>query len=141
MKILVVCQHYWPEPYRLSDVCELLVQRGHEVWVITDIPNYPLGRIYPDYKGGKNREELHNGVHIIRTFTIERRNNLFFRFLNYYSFAFSSTIKAKCMPNDFDVVFAYQTSPVMMARGAIAYAKKFGEKVVLAYCGGRLGIR
>ena len=30
MKILVVCQHYWPEPYYLSDVCEELVRRGHE---------------------------------------------------------------------------------------------------------------
>ena len=24
MKILVVCQHYWPEPYPLPDICEEL---------------------------------------------------------------------------------------------------------------------
>ena len=23
MRILVVCQHYWPEPYRLPDICEM----------------------------------------------------------------------------------------------------------------------
>ena len=39
MKILVVCQHYWPEPYRLADLCEELAQRGHEVHVVTDVPN------------------------------------------------------------------------------------------------------
>lgn len=133
LKILVVCQHYWPEPYRLPDLCEKLVKRGHEVWVITDVPNYPTGKIYPGYERRQNREEVHNGVHIIRTFTIERRNNLFFRFLNYYSFAISSKIRAKRMPPDFDVVLAYQSSPVMMASGAMAYAKKFGKKVVL-YC-------
>lgn len=41
MKILFVCQHYKPEPFRLSDICEDLVQRGHEVAVLTGIPNYP----------------------------------------------------------------------------------------------------
>ena len=50
MKILVVCQHYWPEPYPLQDYCEELVKRGHNVLVITGIPNYPMGEIYDDYK-------------------------------------------------------------------------------------------
>ena len=27
MKILVVCQHYWPEPYPLVDTCEELAKR------------------------------------------------------------------------------------------------------------------
>ena len=39
MKILVVCQHYWPEPFNTSDVCEKLVKRGHSVSVITGLPN------------------------------------------------------------------------------------------------------
>lgn len=92
MKILVVCQHYWPEPYPLADVCEELVKRGHQVQVVTDIPNYPLGKIYPGYRKGKNRDQVRNGVSIHRTFTIGRRNNLFFRFLNYLSFAVSSVL-------------------------------------------------
>lgn len=50
MKILVVCQHYWPEPYPLPDICEELVRRGHTVDLITDVPNYPMGITYPEYK-------------------------------------------------------------------------------------------
>lgn len=133
MKILVVCQHYWPEPYPLPDVCEELVQRGHQVQVITDVPNYPLGQIYPGYKKWKNRDEVHNGVKIHRTFTIGRRNNAIFRFLNYFSFAFSSLIYALRFKEDFDVVYTNQTSPVMMSGGALAYGKKHHKKVVL-YC-------
>ena len=49
MKILVVCQHYWPEPYPLPDICEELVRRGHTVDLITDVPNYPMGITYPEY--------------------------------------------------------------------------------------------
>lgn len=133
MKILVVCQHYWPEPYPLPDVCEQLVLRGHRVDVVTGVPNYPLGRIYPGYKNRKNRDQFHNGVKIHRTFTIGRRNNVFFRFLNYFSFAFSSLFYVLGLKEEYDVVLANQTSPVMMAGAALAYGKKHGKKVVL-YC-------
>lgn len=133
MKILVVCQHYWPEPYPLADVCEELVRRGHRVRVITGVPNYPLGYIYPGYRKRQNRDELHNGVEIHRTFTIGRRNNRLFRVLNYFSFALSSLFYALRLREEFDVVFANQSSPVLMAGGALAYGKKHGKKVVL-YC-------
>ena len=92
MKILVVSQHYWPEPFPLSDVCESLVRLGHTVHVVTDVPNYPMGYIFSEYKGGKRRTEERGGVQIIRTFTIGRRNNIIFRLLNYYSYAISSTL-------------------------------------------------
>lgn len=133
MKILVVCQHYWPEPYPLPDVCEELVRRGHRVRVITGVPNYPLGYIYPDYRRRQRRDECHNGVEIHRTFTIGRRNDRFFRVLNYFSFALSSLFYALRLREEFDVVFANQTSPVMMAGGALAYGKKHDKRVVL-YC-------
>ncbi len=133
MKILVVCQHYWPEPYPLQDVCEELVRRGHQVELITGVPNYPLGWIYPEYRKGRNRSQVHNGVRIHRTFTIGRRNHVVFRFLNYFSFAISSVLYARRMKEEFDVVFTNQTSPVMMSGGALAYGKKHGKKVVL-YC-------
>lgn len=133
MKILVVCQHYWPEPYPLQDVCEELVRRGHQVDLITGVPNYPLGKIYPGYQRGENRNQIHNGVRIHRTFTIGRRNNVLFRFLNYFSFSISSVLYALHMKDEFDVVFTNQTSPVMMSGAALAYGKKHGKKVVL-YC-------
>ena len=133
MKILVICQHYWPEPYPLEDVCEELVRRGHSVHVVTDVPNYPMGYIYDAYKQGKNREEMHNGVRITRTFTIGRRKNILFRFLNYYSYAISSTLYALRLKEEYDVVYTNQTSPVMMVSAAIAYARKWKKKVVL-YC-------
>lgn len=133
MKILVICQHYWPEPYPLADVCEEMVRRGHTVHVVTDVPNYPMGYIYPEYKKGKRRQEERNGVKITRTFTIGRRNNILFRFLNYYSYAISSTFFVKRMQEEYDVVFTNQTSPVMMCYAALAYAKKHRKKTVL-YC-------
>ena len=133
MKVLVVCQHYWPEPYPLQDVCDELVRRGHQVLVVTGVPNYPLGHIYPEYRKGRNREQTENGVRIHRCFTIGRRNNVIFRFLNYFSFAISSKLYLRHLKEEFDVVFTNQTSPVTMSGGAMVYGRKHRKKVVL-YC-------
>lgn len=128
MKILVTSQHYWPEPFPSTDLCETLAQRGHTVRVITDIPNYPMGIIYPEYRGRKRRQEQRNGVQISRVFTIGRRNNILFRFLNYYSFSLASACYARRLKEDYDVVLAVQSSPVMMVRGGLAYGKKNKKK-------------
>ena len=133
MKILVVCQHYWPEPYPLTETCEELARRGHEVHVVTDIPNYPAGDIYPGYILKGYQTEERNGVIIHRTFTIPRKTNPLFRVMNYYSYSLSSTNFVKSLPGDFDVVFTNQTSPIMMVRAAMAYGKKWNKKVLL-YC-------
>lgn len=128
MKILVVTQHYWPEQFPSTDLCEGLAARGHQVDVLTDVPNYPMGYIFPDYKGRKRRREQHNGVNIIRCFTIGRRHGTLFRMLNYYSFSISSTLASRALAKDYDVVLAIQSSPIMMVNAGLSYARRTGKK-------------
>lgn len=131
MRILVVCQHYYPEQFRITDICEELVRRGHEVTVLTGLPNYPMGKIFDGYRRGKKRDEVINGVKVHRCFTIGRRRGVFFRVLNYYSFAVSSTHYAKKLKEQFDVVFVNQLSPIMMARAGVTYKKKHHVPLVM----------
>lgn len=133
MKILVVCQYYYPEPFRISDICEELVKKGHEVTVITGIPNYPMGIIYEGYRNGNKRDEVINGVKVHRCFTIGRRNRAVWRFINYYSYAISSKLYISKLKEDFDAVLVNQLSPVMMASAGIKYKKKHNKKLVM-YC-------
>ena len=133
MKILVICQYYSPEPFRITDICEELVKRGHEVTIVTGIPNYPMGRIYDGYRHGERRDEVINGVKVHRCFTIGRRSGAVWRLLNYYSYMLSSTHYVSKIKDSFDVVFVNQLSPVMMANAAIKYKKKHHAGVIL-YC-------
>ena len=133
MKILIISQHYYPEPFRITDICEELVKRGHEVSVITGLPNYPKGEIYPGYRDKSKREEEINGVKVHRCFTIGRKGGVVKRVLNYYSFALSSKAYAARLKEEFDVVLVNQLSPVMMAWAGIRYKKKHKKKLVL-YC-------
>lgn len=138
-KILVICQYYKPEPFRISDICEEMVRRGHEVQVVTGYPNYPEGILYDGYGKGKHIDEIINGVKVHRCFTVPRKTGTAKRMLNYYSYVASSVkyvLSNKCTASDgkqFDVVFCNQLSPVMMAHAAIVYKKKYKVPVIM-YC-------
>lgn len=113
------------------------MKRGHEVQVVTGYPNYPEGVIYNGYGRNKRINEIIHGVKVHRCFTIPRKTGSIYRFLNYYSYALSSSAYIrKCKANDgtpFDVVFVNQLSPVMMGYAAIKYSKKYHVPSVM-YC-------
>ena len=132
MKILVVCQYYYPEPFRVNDICEEMVKRGHEVTVVTGEPNYPEGQIYKGYENHQKKDEVINGVKVHRCPIIPRKTGTLYRLLNYFSYPYEAKKYIKKL-NGFDVVFVNQLSPVMMADPAIAYKKKHGTPVVM-YC-------
>lgn len=133
MKVLVVCQYYKPEPFRIPDICEALAEMGHSVTVVTGTPNYPEGVIYPGYENGAKADEVINGVTVHRCPLIPRKSGAIYRFLNYYSFVWSSQKFLRSLKEDFDVVFVNQLSPVMMAEAGLSWAKRKGKRCVL-YC-------
>ncbi len=135
----MVSQHYWPESFINTDICETLVERGHEVTVLTGLPNYPDGVIPEEYRNRKNRVQKQNGVDIIRVPLITRGRDLrgfnkVRRAANYVTFWFFGSRKAKRLSSDFDVVLSCQTSPVTMSGPGVSYSRKFGAKVLLYCC-------
>lgn len=126
----MVSQHYWPEPFNVADVCEALAARGHKVTALVGTPNYPEGEIYPGYEKGANAHQSRNGVDIVRVPLIPRKQDPIHRVLNYYSFARNGEQMARKIDSGYDVVVSFQTSPVMQARPAIAYAEATGAPLL-----------
>lgn len=122
-KILVVSQHYYPEQFRITDVCETLAANGNDVTVLCGLPNYnfPGENVPEEYKKGHRRETI-NGVKLIRCNERGRKHGAINKFLNYYSFVFSSKKAVKKLPTDFDFVLVNQLSPVMQAEAATAFS-------------------
>lgn len=134
MKILVVCQHYYPEQFRINDICETLAKQGNDITVLTGLPNYPSGIVPKEYKFFKKRKETINGVKVIRNFIVGRRTGKIWRILNYITYMISASIKALFLKNDFDIIYVYQLSPVTMAMPAIVYKKIHKNKKIHLYC-------
>ena len=129
MKILVISQYYYPEPFKIHEICEELVKRGNEVTVITGRPNYPDGDLIDGYPMFQNL----NGVQIIRTNIVLRGHNPISLILNYLSYPKFAKKEIKKLDERYDIVFVYQLSPVLMIKPALYYKKLF-EKKVYVYC-------
>lgn len=94
MKLTILTQYYPPEigapQRRLSSLARHFVRAGHEVRVLTAMPNYPRGAIYPGYGGAARRETI-DGVPVLRTWIVPtQRTNYAHRLANYFSFVASS---------------------------------------------------
>lgn len=133
MKILVVCQHFYPEQFRINDICFELVKRSHDVTVLTGLPNYPKGKVLKEYKWFKKRNEIINGIKVKRVSLFGRGNSLLMMILNYMSFAILSSLKAFFMKKDYDLVYVFQLSPITMTWPAII-VKKMKKIPLIIHC-------
>lgn len=125
MKILVVSQYFWPEEFRINDICKGLIEEGHEVDVLTAIPNYPGGEYFEGFSFFKRGKKDYEGINIRRCFCVPRgKNNKLKLIFNYISFALSSIFHIPfILKNKYDKVLVYQLSPITMAIPAIIIKK------------------
>jgi colanic acid biosynthesis glycosyl transferase WcaI len=90
--VLLLTQYFPPETgsaaAKMAEMGEYLAGRGHRISVVSQIPNYPSGVVYPGYEGAWFRRERQNGVRITRTWSYAspERDRFRPRFLNYATF-------------------------------------------------------
>ena len=70
MKIGLLTQYYKPEmgapQNRLYEMVRGLKELGNEVYIVTAMPNYPTGKIFPEYQGKLVSNEMVDGIAIKR---------------------------------------------------------------------------
>lgn len=125
-KILFVCQYFYPETFRGNDIAFHLAEEGHDVHVVTGIPNYPKGKFFPGYGLFKKRHEVINGVRVTRLPLVPRgEDNKIMLMLNFFSFFIVGWFWMifHALWHKYDLVFCQQLSPVMMSSPAVLYKK------------------
>lgn len=124
-RILIICQHFWPESFRINDIADYFIEHDNDVEVLCGIPNYPKGKFFKGYSVFSNRRQVHNNISIRRVLEIPRGNNTNIRiFLNYISFPFFSLFHIpSLLTRRYDKIFIYQLSPVMMSIAGILIGK------------------
>lgn len=133
MRILIVSQYFWPESFRINDLAVGLVKKGHEVTVLTGIPNYPFGKFYQGYGLFNNLRQNYFGAKIIRVPVIPRAKGRIVQLvLNYLSFTFSSVFVSLFLNRKkFDLVF-FSHSPVAEGIPAVLL-KKIRKMPLISY--------
>ncbi len=122
--ILVVSQYFYPEPFRISDMCAEWVKRGYKVTVLTGIPNYPYGKFFEGYGLFKRRRENYEGADVIRIPLIARGKSRLGMCLNYISFVISGFFWQCFTRQRADMVLNFGLSPMTQALPGVWFAQR-----------------
>ena len=122
--ILVISQYFYPEQFRINDMCLEWVKRGYKVTVLTGYPNYPGGKFFDGYGWFKKTREDWSGIDIIRIPLTARGKGSFRLALNYFSFVFSGFFWSRFTKLKADYVFTFEVSPMTQALIGVWYSKR-----------------
>lgn len=132
MKILIVSQYFYPENFRINDLALELKKRGHEITVLTGLPNYPKGEYFEGYDDTKNCDEVWNDIPVYRCKLRPRKTGSVNLIRNYVSFVIEANKKLKELQNkDFDLIYVFEVSPITVALPAIKLKKKKNIPVII----------
>jgi glycosyltransferase involved in cell wall biosynthesis len=125
MRILIVTQYFWPENFRINDLVSELKNRGHKLTVLTGKPNYPSGKIFPEFLDQPSEYREYRGAEVIRVPMLSRSSGFFRLSLNYLSFLIGAILWGtwSLRKKSFDLVFVYGPSPIIVALPAILLAR------------------
>lgn len=135
MRILIITQYFPPEvgapQNRLSELAIRLKSFGHEILVLTAMPNYPNGIIHDKYRGSFYIKDEFENLDVVRSYIYATRSkSLVKRLWNYFSFVISSCIVGGLKVNGkFDFVFC-ESPPLFLGISAYVISKQKHAKLI-----------
>lgn len=115
MRILFITQYYFPETGATSNRIYALAKYlkeecGHDVTIISEKPNHPIGKFFEGYKKGWFNRSEHEGIPVLHTWVYTKPEKGFLtRILFYVSFMITAVLGAFKLKGKYDAVVA--TSP------------------------------
>lgn len=132
MRILIVSQYFWPETFRINDLVKELVERGHDVSVLTGKPNYPQGIIFKGYGFFSHNRDEYYGAKVYRVPLIPRGKGTGLQLVfNYLSYVVSASAFVAFNRKKFDVSLTFAISPITQMYPALLHKKLYGSRAYL----------
>lgn len=133
-RILILSQYFWPESFQINALVDALEDAGADVTVLTGQPNYPDGKVFPEYRAlSARRERFGKATDVFRVPIAPRGRASGVRLaLNYLSFIVSASVIGPWLLRGrrIDVVFVFAPSPILQSIAGIALKTVKGAKLV-----------
>jgi len=125
LNILIVTHYFHPENFRINDFALEFVKRGHQISVLTAVPDYPSGIFINGYGIFKKTRENYKGIHIYRAPLIPRGSGSNLRLaLNYISYVIGAVFTSLfILRKKLDIIFVFEPSPITVGLPAIFIKK------------------
>ena len=135
LRILFLTQNFPPEigakAARLYELSRRLAVRGHDVRVITAMPNYPAGKVFEDYRGRLRVEEWISGVQVVRTWLKPSNSaRTFPRLVSYLTFVVTSLLFGMPRTGRRDIVFI-ESPPLFLVLPGLLIGRMAKARIVM----------
>lgn len=136
MKISVITQYYKPEmgapQNRLYEMSVGLKQLGADVSIITAMPNYPTGTIFPEYKGKFSSFEQLDDMEVLRYWLYASNSRKALpRIWSMFSFSFTVLFSLRYLRKRKNDMIIVESPPLTLAVSALLLAKLTGAKLMM----------
>lgn len=135
MRILHLTQYFPPEPgavqVRAHAMASNLVKAGHQVTVLTEMPNHPTGVIHTEYRGKLMVREQLDGIDVVRVWVKASPEKTFRTRLAFYlSYMVNAFLRGLFLDGHYDVIYA--NSPPLFV-GVAAFALSYARRTPLVF--------
>jgi len=136
MRILYLSQYFPPEvgatQTRAYEMARYLVSAGHQVTMLTEVPNHPSGTIPPEYRGKLYERADLEGIDVIRVWVKASPKKTFAtRMVFYLTYMIAAALAGLILARGrYDVLYA--TSPPLFVGGA-ALALSYLRRIPLVF--------
>ena len=125
-KILIVTECFYPEEFKINDVALSWKNKGYDVDVLTLVPTYPLGRVFPGYKNSFFRKDEYQGVNIFRLRAVTGyRDSAIKKILKYVNFMVFGSIAAIFIGRKYDYILGFNMSALTGMLPAVLIRKLY----------------
>ena len=135
LRILFLTQNFPPEigakAARLYELAKRLAARGHDIRVITTMPNYPTGEVFEGYRGKVRVEERLGDVEVVRTW-LKPSNSLqsLPRLVSYLTFVVTSLLIGTRGMGRRDIVFI-ESPPLFLVPAGLVISRMAKARIVM----------
>lgn len=134
LRIIFLTQYYPPETgapqARIHETARRLAAFGHEIEVLTAMPNYPRGQVFEGYRGRLFMREEIDGIKVTRAYIYPtNRLDIFRRLANYFSFVISSMLVGLFAVRRADVIVC-ESPPLFLGLSALVLSRAKRMKFV-----------
>ena len=133
--MLFLTQNFPPEigakAARLHELTQRLAARGHDVRVITAMPNYPTGRVFESFRGRMRVKERIAGVQVVRTWLKPSNSaRTFPRLVSYLTFVVTSLLFGTPGMGRRDIVFI-ESPPLFLVLPGLLIGRMAKARIVM----------
>jgi len=129
-KILIITECFYPEEFKINDVALSWKDKGFDIDVLTLVPSYPLGKIYPCYKNKIYSKDEWQGINVYRVHAVlGYKDSTFKKVLKYVNFMILGSIVSLFIGKKYDYVLGFNMSALTGMLPAVLVGKFYKKPV------------